>query len=156
MRIKKHCFIQSINQSINQSISINQNNVFSNIIKWGDLDLFLVYFMILCLTATTQLPDTQNLWHCTLTLSIRKIHNFWSSSFLVFLVTTMRNWYSRNGVTWSYTGLEAHFTFFILWFFLSYFTAFKAWKIRQNSFPAICTFKLHKKLLISLFKQRRG
>ena len=147
----------TINQSINQSINLNQSKqcIFEyNKMGWLG-PIFGIFHDLVphCNHSTTWYPD---LWHCTPTLSIRKIHNFWSSLFLVFLVTTMRNCYSGNGVAWSYTGLEAHFTFSILCFFFSYFTAFKAWKIRQNGFPAIWTFKLHKKLLISLFKQRRG
>ena len=41
-------------------------------IKQGDLDLFLVYFMISYLTATTQPLDNQNIWHCVLTVLIKK------------------------------------------------------------------------------------
>ena len=44
----------------------------SNTLEWGDLDLFLVYFMISYVTATIQLLDIQNVWHWVLTLLIKK------------------------------------------------------------------------------------
>ena len=33
---------------------------------------------------------------------------------------------------------------------------FKAWKARQNYFPAILAFSLHKELFISLFEQHKA
>ena len=41
--------------------------------------------MISYLTAATQPLDSQNIWHCALTLLIKETRNFWSPSFLVFL-----------------------------------------------------------------------
>ena len=38
-------------------------------LKWSNLDLFLVYVVISYLTVTTQPLHTQNIWHCTLTRS---------------------------------------------------------------------------------------
>ena len=51
------------------------------------MDLFLVYFMITYLTATTQPLGTHNILHCVLTLLIKKTRNFQLPSFLVFLET---------------------------------------------------------------------
>ena len=64
-------------------------------IKWGDLDLFLVYFMVSYSTATIQPLHTQ--------FFIKKCDPF-SSLFK----PANRSHDFRNGVTWSYTGLEAH------------------------------------------------
>ena len=68
----------------NKPVKMYQTQPLSTI-KWGDFDLFLIYFMISYLTATTRPFDTQNLRHCALTLLIKKTHDFWSPSFLVFL-----------------------------------------------------------------------
>ena len=85
-------------------------------VKWGALDLFLIYFMISYLTAMTQSFDTQNLWHCALILLIKKTCNFWSLLFLVFFKTAnMKSCNFRNGVTWSYTLFKAHSSFSILY-----------------------------------------
>ena len=61
-------------------------------VKWGDLDLFLVYFMISYLTATTQPPDTQNIWHCVLTLLIKKTRDFRSPCRVFSLFKPVNMW----------------------------------------------------------------
>ena len=41
-------------------------------VKQQEINLFLVYFMISYLTATTQPLDNQNIWQCVLTVLIKK------------------------------------------------------------------------------------
>ena len=134
--IKAHYFIQWI------SISMSQNNKFSNIlhtIKWGGLDLFSLYFRISCLIGTTKLLDKWNIWHWHLTLLIRKILNFWSQSFLVFLACKHeKSLFQKWGDFWSYTGFDAHLKFFFLNSCNSTtHEIVRASKIRENYFPAV-------------------
>ena len=78
------------------------------LIQTLDLDLFLVYFMISYLTATTQPLNTEE-YMALCPLSWLKKHII-----LIILVCSlfkpvkMRSCNFRNGVTWSYTEYEAH------------------------------------------------
>ena len=72
------------------------------------MDLFLAYFMISQLTATTEPLDTENIWHWVLTLLIKKAKFQITLISSLFKPVNMRSRNFRNGVAWSYTGYEAH------------------------------------------------
>ena len=67
----------------------------------------------------------------------------------------MRSCYFGNGVTWSYTGFEAHCSFSFFTAAIADTTDRIATKIRQNQkwFLAIWTLNYCKELFISLLKQ---
>ena len=77
---------------IAEVLNDDHSNFSKATIKWGDLDLFLVYFMISYLTAATQPLGTHNILHCVITLV---------SS--LFKPVNMRSCNFKNGVTWSYS-----------------------------------------------------
>ena len=67
-------------------------------VKLGDLALFLVYFMISYLTATTQPLDTQNVWQCALAhLFIFKK----KQSLITFIYSLFKDHQQRTFVTFN-------------------------------------------------------
>ena len=123
-------------------------DVFCNLwqkVPWDDLDLFLVYFKISYLTATTQPLDTQNIWHCALPLLIKKTCDFRLPSFLVFL--SLQTWeVGSSEMGWLGPILDLKLILLVPFFAAAIIAGhMKYWvlKIRQNGFPATWTFNLH-------------
>ena len=83
--IKKHYSILIINQSWSIK-TIYFQIYFIYTIRWGWLGpIFVIFHDLLTHCNHLKLLDTQNIWHCALTLLIRKTLDLWSVVFLVFL-----------------------------------------------------------------------
>lgn len=82
------------------------------------MDLFLVYFMISYLIATTESLDTKNIWlHCAFTLSIRKTW-FFPPSHLILFKPAVQAWeIAISEMEWlcPYTQFQVHFIFSFLY-----------------------------------------